>query len=157
MFRAAVLFAPLALVLAGCSSSSQTVASDDAVVTVDTSSVGLGGSLGGISAGVGSAFISTPAPDEDQMQALFGPWTLARSGDRVCTVDLGSKNAAGEYTAKTRRCNSVELARIAVWQPGERTIELFDFDRRPVVRLEAAGQGVYEGVLADGNRLTLWR
>jgi hypothetical protein len=82
---------------------------------------------------------------------------LARSGDRVCTVDLGSKNAAGEYTAKTRRCNSVELARIAVWQPGERTIELFDFDRRPVVRLEAAGQGVYEGVLADGNRLTLWR
>ncbi len=91
------------------------------------------------------------------MTALVGPWTLARDGDRVCTVSLAPRGPTGDLTARTERCTSVELARIAYWAPAEPGLVLYDFDRRPVVSLAPAAPGAYEGSLAGGTRLTLWR
>lgn len=147
----------LASLLAGCSSSSNTAEVAGATVTANATTASVGGPVGGISAGVGSVAVALPAPEDLAAQSLFGPWTLARSGDRVCTVDLGSRNAIGDFTAKTRRCSSVELARIALWKPADDGVILFDFERRPVVALKPTGPGAYEGALADGLRLTMWR
>jgi hypothetical protein len=92
----------------------------------------------------------------DPAQAWFGPWTLARSGDRVCTVVLGARNAAGDYVARTRACVTVDLARIAFWVPTGEGIRLYDFERRPVVEFRRAGTALYEGLLGEA-RVTLWR
>jgi hypothetical protein len=102
------------------------------------------------------AISPTPAGTADPALAVLGSWTLARSGDRVCTVELGSRNAAGEYTAKTRNCGSVELARIAFWKPLTGGLVLFDFERRPVVIFRTAGADLYEGEIA-AVKVTLWR
>jgi hypothetical protein len=150
--------------LAGCGSSGTTTTASTevggATVTAETASGDLTGPVGSIGGSVGVVTVTPaePPPAPDPAQALFGAWTLARAGDRVCTVDLGSLNAVGDYTAKTRRCTSVELARIALWQPtGTDGILLYDFERRPVVAFRRTGPDLYEGVLAGGPRVTLWR
>lgn len=156
MILRAVLLAPVLAALCGCASGGGTAEVDGTTVTATTSSAGLAGPLGGVGVGVGTVELA-PAPAPDPAAGLFGPWTLARAGDRVCMVDLGSRNAVGDHTAKTRRCTSVELARIALWTPTPDGLVLYDFERRPVVTLVAQPTGVYEGAMVDGTRLTLWR
>jgi hypothetical protein len=157
MMRPVISALLTASVLAGCASSSGTAEVGGATVSASSTAAGVSGPLGGVTAGVGTVSVTVPSPEEQAAQALFGPWTLARSGDRVCTVDLGSRNAVGDYTAKTRSCSSVELARIALWELAAGGLVLFDFERRPVVTLKPTGPGAYEGAMADGGRLTLWR
>jgi hypothetical protein len=147
----------LATTVAGCSSSSGTADVAGATVAANSATASVGGPAGGLSAGIATVQVAVPAPEDLAAQPLFGPWTLARSGDRVCTVDLGSRNAVGDFTAKTRRCSSVELARIALWKPLDDGLVLYDFERRPVVALRPTGPGAFEGALADGLRLTMWR
>lgn len=160
MARLAPLLLAAALAQTACSSSSETTTVGGTTVSTQSGDVGVGGSLGGISAGIGTATITAgppPTAEDRRVQPLLGSWTLARAGDRVCTVDLGSRGASGDYTAKTRRCASVELARIAFWQPLPDGIALIDFERRPVVTLRSTAPGIFEGPLGDGVRLTLWR
>lgn len=144
----------LSLLAAGCSSGSGTATVGDTTVSAAAS----GGSLSapGLSVG-GGVGVVTIETAEDPAQGLYGPWTLARSGDRVCTIDLGSKNAAGDYTAKTRRCASVDLARIAIWTPTPDGLVLYDFERRPVVAFRQSAPDLFEGLLAGEIRVTLWR
>lgn len=146
----------VATMLTACGTSSESFSVPGATATVDTSSAELSGPVGGLSAGV-STFAVTIDPMEQRAQGFIGPWTLVRSGDRVCEVDLGSRNSAGRYAAKTRRCTSVELARIATWQPLADGVVLYDFEERPVVTLVRGPGGAFEGPLSDGTRLTLWR
>lgn len=160
-------FVPVLLLvagLAGCGTSSDTVTVGGATVAADTAGAGLSSPLGGIGGGVGVATVTPVVPPptalrvvDPAVQRLYGPWTLARAGDRVCTVDLGSPNAAGVFVAKTRNCMSVELARIARWERVPEGILLYDFEQRPVVRFAARGPDLFEGALFDGTVVTLWR
>ena len=150
----AALALAVALGLSGCGTSSDTAEVGGTRIESSTASGGL--SAPGVSIG-GTAGVVTLAPAPDPAQELFGPWTLARSGDTVCTVDLGSRNAVGDYSAKTRRCSSVELARIALWTPSAGGLTLYDFERRPVVALRQVGPNLYEGSTSGGMRVTLWR
>ena len=142
---------------AGCSSGGETASVEAPGVSASAGGAGVSGPLGGVGVGVVTATVAPPSPEETAASALLDPWTLARSGDRVCSVDLGSRNAAGERGARTRNCMSVELARIAFWTVAGQRVVLYDFERRPVVALDATGPGAYEGAMADGTRLTLWR
>lgn len=142
--------------LAGCATATQIVSLPGATASVETAETGVAGPFGSVGAGVASFAVAID-PADQRAQPYIGPWTLVRSGDRVCEVDLGSRTAAGRFAAKTRRCMSVDLARIATWQPLADGVVLYDFEDRPVVTLVRNPGGVYEGPLADGTRLTLWR
>lgn len=154
--RTVALGAGIALAVAGCSGGrTETVRADGARVTADVREGAI--EAPGVSIGGGVAAVTVEAPPApDPLQAMFGPWTLARSGDRVCTIDLGSRNAVGDYTAKTRRCASIELARIALWSPTGDGLVLYDFERRPVIVFRRGGDDLYEGQLL-GQAVTLWR
>ena len=155
--KCAVLLALLPLIpLAGCGTMRTSATAPGVTAEAETAGVGASGPLGSIGAGVASFAVSID-PDERLAQPFIGPWTLVRSGDRVCEVDLGSRNAAGRFAAKTRRCMSIDLARIATWQPMENGVVLYDFEDRAVVTLAQGPGGAYEGPLNDGTRLTLWR
>ena len=144
-----------AVLLAGCSQSVTGIEANGLAPTESTASAALTAS--GVTAEGDIAAVAPASADVERAQALFGPWTLARSGTPGCTVDLGSPNAVGEFTARTRRCTTVDLARIAIWTPVDQGLVLYDFERRPVVALAPAGLGLYEGQLWDGTRVTLFR
>jgi hypothetical protein len=153
----------LAALAGGCSTSVDTASGTDG--TVDVTSQTTSGSIGvpGLSVGGGVGTVSIvpatapPATPPGPEQAYLGPWTLARSGDRSCAIDLGSRNAGGELTARTRGCGTVELARIALWNPQPDGLILYDFEGKPVANLSRRGPALYEGALADGRPITLWR
>ncbi|HUG61993.1 MAG TPA: AprI/Inh family metalloprotease inhibitor [Methylomirabilota bacterium] len=144
-----------ALGLSACASSTETATVDGVAVSTGASTAEFSAPGASIGGGVGFVTLSSPAPEP--APAVLGPWTMARAGDPVCTVDLGSRNAAGDFTAKTRRCTSVELARIAFWTPTPDGLVLYDFDRRPVVSFRRSGPDLFEGVVTEGSRVTLWR
>jgi hypothetical protein len=152
----------LAVLTAGCSTSVDTVSSTGGAVDVEartaTGTLGVPGAA--ISGGVGTFTIQPVAvapPEPGPEQPYLGPWTMARSGERSCAIDLGSRNASGELTARTRGCASVELARVALWNPSPDGVILYDFERKPVATLTRRGPALYEGPLADGRTVTLWR
>ncbi|WP_181705246.1 AprI/Inh family metalloprotease inhibitor [Chthonobacter rhizosphaerae] len=133
---------------------------DAAEIRAEGAGASLGTPVGGVGAGVGAATFTAPVSPTAAASPppeLFGPWTLARSGSRGCSVTLGSQNAVGDYTARTRGCETLPLARVALWTPVDDGLVMFDFSRAPVVALRPAGRNVYEGRLADGSAVTLWR
>jgi hypothetical protein len=161
---------PTALVLilgvpvAGCSGSLNQASGTGSGVAVTsetaTGSLGvpgavIGGGVGLVTIAPAPVALTPPAPGPEQ--PLLGPWTLARSGDRGCTIDLGSRNAAGDLPARTRGCATVDLARIALWAPTPDGLILYDFERRPAATLRQGGPFLFEGTLADGRPVTLWR
>lgn len=158
--RLPILFAVVAL--SACSTGAADVAVGDTAVSTD--GAGSSGPLGtvgiGVAAATATATVETaaaPSAPPDAGARFVGAWTLARSGDRVCTVELAARTAAGARLARTRLCRAVELARIAAWAPAGDGVVLYDFDDRPVVALAAVPGGAFEGATADGIRLTLWR
>ncbi len=149
------------LLVSACSTATETATVGPVTAQTTTASAGLSGSAGEVGAGLIVGSISTAAPTppplDPALMPLVGPWTLARDGDRVCNVSLGPPSVSGDLTARTERCTSVELARIAYWAPAGEGIVLLDFDHRPVVTMAPTAPGAYEGSLAGGTRLTLWR
>ncbi|WP_075216612.1 AprI/Inh family metalloprotease inhibitor [Mongoliimonas terrestris] len=131
-------------------------------VQTDTATGSIGGPAGGLSASVGTARFSAPVRPAAfsrtaDPQVLFGPWTLARSGDRGCAISLGSPNAVGDYTARTRGCEALPLASIALWAPVDDGLVAFDLNRQPILALRPTGPDVFTGRLPDGTSVTLWR
>jgi hypothetical protein len=160
----AALVLILGLSVAGCSGSVDRASGTGGGVAVSsetaTGSLGvpgavIGGGIGVVTIAPAPAALAPPAPGPEQ--PLLGPWTLARSGDRGCSIDLGSRNAAGDLPARTRGCATVDLARIALWAPTPDGLVLYDFERRPAATLRQSGPFLFEGALADGRPVTLWR
>ncbi|WP_181701935.1 AprI/Inh family metalloprotease inhibitor [Chthonobacter albigriseus] len=120
-------------------------------------SIGVGPASAGVGIGVATLSASQAPIALEPPPSLLGSWRLARTGERSCAIELGRRNPVGDFNARTRDCPDRTLAGIGLWSATPDEIALYDFQRNPVARLRQESPGLYQGTLADGRPVTVWR
>lgn len=100
-----------------------------------------------------------PPPEQQlavQRSDLLGGWAIEAGGDR-CQLFMVLTGWTGGYRASTRGCSSADLKGISAWDLTGKTIVLKDTAAAPLATLYATAPGRFEGSLASGAAVTVFR
>lgn len=101
------------------------------------------------------------APPPEQQLAVtrgdvVGGWAIESGGER-CQLFLVLTGWTGGYRASTRGCSSPELKSVSAWSLEGKTIVLKDTAAAPFATLYATTPGRFEGSLANGTPVSVYR
>jgi hypothetical protein len=99
-------------------------------------------------------------PPEQQLaidrSQLLGGWTIESGGER-CQLFMVLTGWSGGYRASTRGCQSPELKGVSAWNLAGKEITLKDSATAPVATLYATEATRFNGRLATGAAVSVYR